>query len=202
MKNNVASFTEKEILIFKGVLTLAGGQKTLHSVTVQDIADAAGVGKGTIYDYFPSKEAILAKTVLYSVACANEDAVQAVARQSSFKGKIFSIYDLIMASVDNRLSAFNLMLYMGGMGELREVVHSNKDEFLTANRQSEKLFSEILIFGAKSGEIKFYTDLAYIKMAISANILAVGKATLEKCGDSDYTKIKNDAYKMLIKTLN
>ena len=35
------------------------GRKGLHNVTVQDIADEAGVAKGTVYIYFDSREAIL-----------------------------------------------------------------------------------------------------------------------------------------------
>lgn len=33
--------------------------QTLQNISVSDIAKAAGIGKGSIYYYFPSKEAIL-----------------------------------------------------------------------------------------------------------------------------------------------
>lgn len=45
-------YSEKEIQIFSGVLKLAGQGLDLSRITARQIADAAGMGKATIYDYF------------------------------------------------------------------------------------------------------------------------------------------------------
>lgn len=34
-------------------------EKDIHNISVSEIADKAGIGKGSIYYYFPSKNAIL-----------------------------------------------------------------------------------------------------------------------------------------------
>ena len=39
--------------------------KDYHEAKVEEIAKKAGVGKGTIYQYFPSKQAILDNLYLY-----------------------------------------------------------------------------------------------------------------------------------------
>lgn len=57
------AYTEKQIQVFTGVLTLARQGVDMGSLRVQQIADAAGLGKGTLYEYFSSKEEILASTV-------------------------------------------------------------------------------------------------------------------------------------------
>lgn len=41
--------------------------KELARLKVQDLATAAGIGKGTIYEYFKSKEEILERAVFYSL---------------------------------------------------------------------------------------------------------------------------------------
>ena len=51
--------------IFQGVLSLAQQGVPLYEVKVQAIATAAGLGKGTLYEYFSSKEEILAATMLW-----------------------------------------------------------------------------------------------------------------------------------------
>jgi AcrR family transcriptional regulator len=47
---------------------------------VQDIADAVGVGKGTVYRYFPTKEALFLATVEKVVADSTSDPVDQVAK--------------------------------------------------------------------------------------------------------------------------
>lgn len=58
-------YTEKQQRIFGAVLDLAKQGENLYTVKVQDIATAAGVGKGTLYEYFDSKEEILVHTMLW-----------------------------------------------------------------------------------------------------------------------------------------
>ena len=57
----------KKEKIFEGVMRLAREGADLRLVTVQQIADAAGIGKGTLYEYFSSREEIIAATLMYAV---------------------------------------------------------------------------------------------------------------------------------------
>ncbi|MBQ3008643.1 MAG: helix-turn-helix transcriptional regulator, partial [Oscillospiraceae bacterium] len=41
-------------------------------MTAKQIAEAAGVGKATIYDYFSSKEEILVQALIYTLRIQNE----------------------------------------------------------------------------------------------------------------------------------
>lgn len=60
-------YSPKEIAAFRGLLQLAAGGKHFSNIKVQDIATAAGMGKGTLYEYFSSKEDILSCTMLYTL---------------------------------------------------------------------------------------------------------------------------------------
>lgn len=57
--------SEKEISIYTAVFELAKLGLDLKTVRVQQIADAAGMGKGTLYEYFSSKDEIIEKTLTY-----------------------------------------------------------------------------------------------------------------------------------------
>lgn len=59
--------TGKKEKIFEGVMRLAREGADLRLVTVQQIADAAGIGKGTLYEYFSSREEIIAATLMHAV---------------------------------------------------------------------------------------------------------------------------------------
>ena len=48
--------SEKELAIYQGVLRLLQEGADIHALKASDIAEAAGLGKGTLYNYFSSKE--------------------------------------------------------------------------------------------------------------------------------------------------
>jgi len=51
-------------------------EKTYHGTTLQDIADAVGMLKGSLYYYISSKEELLADIILDAVHTLNEDLVR------------------------------------------------------------------------------------------------------------------------------
>ena len=62
------SLPEKKAAIFHAVFSLVEQGRRLAELKVSEIAEAAGIGKGTIYEYFPSREDLLRDAVLYSRA--------------------------------------------------------------------------------------------------------------------------------------
>ena len=55
----------REKAIFEAVLSLGEQGQDLTALTVRQIAGAAGIGKGTVYEYFSSKEEILRELTAY-----------------------------------------------------------------------------------------------------------------------------------------
>lgn len=70
---NEAQRREKERAVYEAVLKLLGEGQDLSDLTVSQIAAAAGIGKGTVYEYFPSK-----KEIVYSLTdyCMEEELVR------------------------------------------------------------------------------------------------------------------------------
>ena len=52
-------YSPQQLAIFEGVYALARQGRDMNTVRVQEIADAAGMGKGSLYEHFKSKEDIL-----------------------------------------------------------------------------------------------------------------------------------------------
>ena len=53
---------EKKAAVFRAVLKLLRQGRPLGDLKVSEIAEAAGIGKGTVYEYFPSREELLRET--------------------------------------------------------------------------------------------------------------------------------------------
>lgn len=54
---------EKKAAVFRAVLKLLRQGRPLGDLKVSEIAEAAGIGKGTVYEYFPSREGKYSYTV-------------------------------------------------------------------------------------------------------------------------------------------
>ena len=199
-------YSQKELMIFQGVSKLASQGKSIYTVTAQQIASAAGVGKGTIYEYFSTKEEIIAKAIIYSIEQENIQLKKAVATATNFEGKIGAVFDRVLDSFSNSLSAFNVMMSAGGTKELMAFLCAGSKSYGDVVGQSTKIFTDILACGVDEGKFPLPTEPEYVKMVLSASILAVGKTAIEDMKKENLEetkeKIKENAYIMLIKALN
>ena len=58
---------EKVRLLYEAVLAMVTDGWDINRMKVSDITAQAGIGKGTAYEYFSSKEELIANAVLYDV---------------------------------------------------------------------------------------------------------------------------------------
>lgn len=103
-------YPKKERSIFEGVLALAEGGADLHLITVQDIARAAGIGKGTVYEYFTSKEDILAGTILYCIEEELDGIEEALQRETSYDGCLACLGRWLGEVLEQRLVRYLLIM--------------------------------------------------------------------------------------------
>lgn len=102
-------YSPREIAVFEAVLDLAGQGVNLSAVKVQQIADAAGTGKGTLYEYFKSKEEILKGTVDYCLF-RELDKIEAITGQArDFEGLMNDAADYILRLVTQRAVAYKVL---------------------------------------------------------------------------------------------
>jgi len=73
-------------------------QKGLSQVTIAELAKAAGVGKGTIYEYFCSKEDIVFEMVSIMLAQYDMETKQLIDKTNSTKKKIEIFFDFFYES--------------------------------------------------------------------------------------------------------
>lgn len=86
--------TKKEIVVefrTSAILEAANhvfGNKGFEAATVEEIAEAAGIAKGTIYLYYPSKEAIFAATLESHKVALMEEGDKALAGGNTVEDKL------------------------------------------------------------------------------------------------------------------
>lgn len=130
-------YTEKQKKIFGAVLELAGRGENLYTVKVQDIATAAGVGKGTLYEYFASKEEILVHTMLWCLESELAALRDSVPQGGGFEEDLAALQRYVAERVRQRGGIYRLI--MGGFSAaslpgLAETYKAEVDQRLAEGR--------------------------------------------------------------------
>ncbi len=198
------TYSEKEKLIFSGVLSLIAQGNDLAGITTQQIALAAGIGKSTIYDYFTTKNDVITNSILYAMNGHVERIKSTVDSAQGFHGKMDAIFRQCIESQANISFLFNTVTAYGGIGRMIEQA-KNSD----VNRQIQylsdtmrELFISILLLGKDEGVIALDCTSDYAQQAF---IAAVGSVCPPRgcCQDNEQIQRRIDnAYTMLVKALN
>ena len=64
------------------------GSKGYHEASMIEIAELAEVGKGTLYEYFPSKSVLFLEVMRYTAEKYIEQMADAIAQSDNFNGKL------------------------------------------------------------------------------------------------------------------
>ncbi|MBR5521404.1 MAG: TetR/AcrR family transcriptional regulator [Oscillospiraceae bacterium] len=194
-------YSEKEMIIFSGVIKLAKSGVPLTEITARQIAEAAGIGKATIYDYFSSKEEILVHAMVYALQQQLEITNSRLEEIDSFKGKMTYIYNDIIDKAQDSFSAFSFISSIGGPEKIRSFFNET-GHCRMVNETLKGIgttMAAVLEYGRQTGVISV-TDKEYSYMVVSGNISAVSAARTEKRFSRE--KICETAYKMLVKSMN
>lgn len=203
MKNN---YTEKEKQIFGGVLRLAKSGVDLSKITAQQIADSAGVGKATIYDYFSSKEDIVQGALLYSISAEAARFRQAMADTPLFADKMGLIYGGIVSHTENTGSAFSLVLNSGhSFGPGRDNACRFGSELKERIMEFIRILYDVLAAGYSQGvlamDINNPRQRDYVHMVLFGSLSATAQSAC-RCAATDRSRVAENAYTMLVKALN
>lgn len=94
----------KVLALYKAVLGLLDNGADINAMKVSDITRQAGIGKGTAYEYFKSKEEIIASALLYDVEQNVGQEMKELQHYQSFSEKIVYSFDWIERRFGERKS--------------------------------------------------------------------------------------------------
>lgn len=198
------NYSEKEIAIFNGLISLIKEGANPYSIKVSDIAEAANIGKGTIYDYFDSKEEVISKAIIYNMTNEIKNAFRRIKEKDNFKDRFYEVLNIIEENLGNRLSTLNILLSAGGIEKFYEYLldaEYNITGFIaTINRQ----IRELLDLGTEEGLINTEENNFYQTMVVHGAISFFSHYINQRelYSDIEVEEAKNAAYRMVIKALN
>ena len=100
--NEGAVISPKVQLLYKAVIELLNEGADVNNLKISDITQKAGIGKGTAYDYFKSKEEVIGAGIIYYIDKFLADAEEAVKELSGFRDSVNYLFDVLERNLDER----------------------------------------------------------------------------------------------------
>lgn len=200
---DLKEYSDKEIAIFKGVVDLIKKGENVYTIKVSDIAIEADIGKGTLYDYFSSKEETISKAIMYYMDREMDIAYERIKKKISFEEKYYEILFIIKDSYKSNMFIINSILSSAGFKELYKHL---ADEGCNTSYLFEDINNAIIHLletGAKDGVVTIEEDPYYFLMSVRGAISTfshyIGKRELYK--EIDIKQAMDTSYKLLLKSL-
>lgn len=166
-----ANVPPKVRLIYKAIEQLIAEEQDLNVVKVSTITDLAGIGKGTAYDYFETKDDMIACALIYQIKKISDSLSEALGKQENFAAQI----DFLLDSIEKKNGKQQYFLrFMHVLTENSSYCQLAREKMGTEQFGSflpKNVFGELVQRGMERGEIRRELPVDYVVCAIFAKMM-------------------------------
>ena len=202
-EKDFTKLSEKEILIYKAVVDLINEGADIKSMKVGDITARAGIGKGTAYEYFTSKEEMVKEALIYATLMHITEVKNQVEAAENFRKKFYCILDYMENNRD-QIRTFLWMVRIKGNEIDITALNGNSEQYEeTLSRMS--YFLELAIWFlayAEAEGVITEPNKNYQISALISQIVQFGIYIHFGGPDQDLEEIKEFIYQGFVKQLN
>lgn len=162
----------KVIAMYEAVGCLMEEGRDLYTLKVSDITEKAGIGKGTAYEYFDTKDELISKAIFYQIQSSVRRMAKAVEKEESFREKMYAL----MTYMDKNHSRYQMLTkslcyYIQGL--FREKQWMNQLECsVREDEEMRDFFKGLLVQAAGEGLAREDLPGYFMQSAVVTQILA------------------------------
>lgn len=216
--DRLMDYSEKQILIFDGVMTLLREGRPVHELKVADITESAGIGKSTAYEYFTSKEEIIREALAYHLRENFRRFAAYVFSAGTFRDMIRNALDHMEESLDGQSTGIFFMVLMEHRVQLDNGAYLDDAFRQKMETMLETQIRRITAIGTEEGQIAGDLTMTEIRMILfgffTAYIRNLMKIKLGVCGsqggkdlkdkreqEAEISQLKDQTLNLLLKAL-
>lgn len=174
-------------------------EQGVDETTMEQIAKEVDIAKGTLYNYFPAKEAIISEYIQRSFKEKNADRIVLFREMPDTPSRIMLILEALFQGIQEQKELFEKYFIY----QIQNMLSLNRDEGMQSGMRL--LAQEIITLGQKSGEIR--SDISFEILVALFEFVFVEVAqefymnpetfnalyTIESCVDLFMNGAKNEA---------
>lgn len=183
---------EKVYLMYQAINVLMDQNQDLKNLKVGEIARQAGIGKGTVYEYFSTKEELIANAIAYGISEEMERLMREVASQESFRSMMQIIFQWMRENRSRVGSNVNILQIYTGSGNCNEMLQECMSQELLQEARAflAERVGQLLEAGYKEG-LFTETDpakrqLAFLTAVLEYSLASSGPKVMEEAELIDF----------------
>lgn len=163
---------DKVTAIYKAVQELVEEGADFRNIRVSDVSEKAGIGKGTTYEYFTSKEEMIVKAVSYSSYCMVTRVLAEMEKEPSFKGKFMILLKELEEKIKQRACIFRYLNMISEEGVYKELYAERINDVEAQKSHPKRVVTYLVEEGIKEGVLGKYFSKQYMEMSIFSKVIA------------------------------
>lgn len=162
----------KVLKLYKAVNQLLEEGADPGSLRVSTITDRAGIGKGTAYEYFDSKDEIVIYAVVYQMQMAMMELEKGLQERKTFRDQINFLLDEVSAQERQQNSFMKQIHILTDNTEFSRQVQGMMASAAHKRYQLVQLFRQLLGAAVERGELRKDLPLDYMVYSMGGRVLA------------------------------
>lgn len=171
MKSNMETLPPKVEAVFQAVISLLNQGYTADSIKVSMIAKEAGIGKGTVYEYFDSKEEVVADAVIYEVQMTLQEITRKLAEEKEFDQMLLKILEWIEENYKNKTSFVRLLKMSEQTADVPGNVRAELEKQGHSHCEFHEYMNSLVQYGYEVGSVSQAIPQAMASAAITSGIM-------------------------------
>lgn len=157
----------KVTALYQAVIALIEEGADIAELKVSDITEKAGIGKGTAYDYFDTKEEIIAYALLFFMENSMVRLEEQIREKAHFEEKVELVLDIMSAEVGKGACMLRFINLLYEPSQSGQMLRSALQEAKALNRcRPLLLLRDILEKGITAGEIRSDVPLSCLMYSL------------------------------------
>jgi AcrR family transcriptional regulator len=189
--------------IYDAVLQLVNEQRNPAKITISEIADKSGIGKGTVYEYFSSKEDVFLKTFAHLINLIIDDTRRM--SRGTFKEMFYDYYYTLIKIFEKSTAAFVTILFgENGFNVNTDTEEKIMDIVIPLREEMKTYITEMIGKGVSESIINIPMDIIevfYANMGLVSLIFAAQSEMAEADILNRNTLSPEMCYKYFVKQL-
>lgn len=161
---------EKVRLLYNAVFQLFVEGTDLADITVSGITGKAGIGKGTAYDYFDSKEDLVACALLYVMTQMTEKLLKKLETKENFNEQMACLLDWVEESFFERNCLIRFLHLLTDSSSIGQLLRQKMDVKEIEQYLPMTLFQRLFEKTARDGEVRADISLEYMAYTVYSRL--------------------------------
>jgi len=170
---------EKVVAMFDAVAELMQQDIDLSTLTVANITERAGIGKGTAYDYFDSKEEIIASAMIYRMHIVLDEVRAVLETKESFSQCTECLLQCIDDNVKGKAYIVRFATMLLDKSETSKRLHDLMRHQECKCCHPEMLIKSLVERGLENGELRKDLSVQYVTRILIAKLLSYAVFLIE-----------------------